>query len=233
MIAGPLSLLAATPHSPRLYTLVGVEVRMDRRSEHKLVEAAAKGDRRAAEALVLAHQRSLYLYLLRFTGRVDMAEDIAQDAFVRALSNLDRFDPRYRFSTWLFTIAKRLYLNLLDRKRAEQLPEEGLIVTVKRGTEATPAGTASVAERSAAARDSIQAALLTLPTVQREVLILCHQLNWPIWLVAEHLRIPVGTVKSHLHRGRERLRSALKQAEADRRVLAPGMEQWTMTEGLR
>ncbi|MFG0258126.1 MAG: sigma-70 family RNA polymerase sigma factor, partial [Phycisphaerales bacterium JB043] len=84
---------------------------MNRATEQRIIEQAASGDKAAAERLIKAHQGSLYAYLLRMCGRPEFAEDICQDAFVRVLSNLDRFDPRYRFSTWLFTIAKRLYMN--------------------------------------------------------------------------------------------------------------------------
>jgi RNA polymerase sigma-70 factor (ECF subfamily) len=58
-------------------------------------------------------------------------------------------------------------------------------------------------------RDGLQNALMSLPFVQREVLILFHQHEWPIWLVAEHLQIPEGTVKSHLHRARIAMRQLL------------------------
>ena len=88
---------------------------MTRREEQQLIERAAAGDRQAAEACIRAHQQSLFAYLLRLSGRPEMAEDLVQEAFVRVLTNLDRFDPRFRFSTWLFTIAKRLYMNACQR----------------------------------------------------------------------------------------------------------------------
>lgn len=62
-------------------------------------------------------------------------------------------------------------------------------------------------------RDVMQQALMTLPQDQREIVVLFHQHEWPIWLIAEHLNVPEGTVKSHLHRGRLRLRDALKAAK--------------------
>ena len=88
---------------------------MNRREEHVLVRKAAEGDRRAIEALIRAHQDSLYAFILRMSGRPETAEDIVQEAFVRVLRNLHRFDDRFRFSTWLFTIGKRLYMNAAQK----------------------------------------------------------------------------------------------------------------------
>src|ERR1043165_4415136 len=90
---------------------------MKRVDEEKLILRATRGDRAAAEVLIRGHQQSLYSYMLRMTGQADVAEDVVQEAFVRVLSNLDRFDPRFRFSTWVFTIAKRLYVNMCQRQK--------------------------------------------------------------------------------------------------------------------
>src|SRR5688572_30386850 len=66
---------------------------MKRVDEEKLISRACRGDKAAAEMLIRGHQASLYGYMLRMTGRPDLAEDVVQEAFVRVLSNLDRFDP--------------------------------------------------------------------------------------------------------------------------------------------
>ncbi|MFG0286238.1 MAG: RNA polymerase sigma factor [Phycisphaerales bacterium JB039] len=179
---------------------------MKRAEELSLINRARAGDRLASEALVRAQQQSLYAYMLRMCGRHDVAEDVTQEAFVRALTSLDRFDTRYRFSTWLFTIAKRLYLNMCDRRRPLYDTD---IVESRRGASRPDRLSIGAVEERALMRDEIQIALDQVPERQREVLILFHQQNWPIALIAEHLGIPEGTVKSHLHRGRRRLRAAL------------------------
>ena len=136
----------------------------------------------------------------------DEQEDVAQAAFVRVLTNLDRFDPRFRFSTWLFTIARRLFLNFREKRR----PANGSETMGSWGSEAgRPEAGVSRAEMGVVARDALQRALMVLSLEQREVMILFHQQDWPIWLIAEHLEMPEGTVKSHLHRGRRRLREVL------------------------
>lgn len=179
---------------------------MTRQYERALLARAAAGDREAAGECIRAHQGPVYAYILRMSGRPELAEDVVQEAFVRVLSNLDRYDPRYRFSTWLFTIARRVYLNTQQRKRAH--PSTDLIGMIDSGE------TESRAERrdqTAYEHTRLDRAMRELTEVQREVLILFHQLDWPIALIAQHLDIPPGTVKSHLHRARERLRVLLAQ----------------------
>jgi RNA polymerase sigma-70 factor (ECF subfamily) len=189
---------------------------MTRGEEQVLVERAAAGDKAAAEAFIRAHQGSLYAYLLRLSGKPELAEDIVQEAFVRVLTNLDRFDPRFRFSTWLFTIAKRLYVNACQRHKPAY--DSDTVGGWQGGGEAPEAG-AIGHEQDTTVRDAVQAALLALPTEQREVVVLFHQLDWPIWLIAQHLDMPEGTVKSHLHRGRKKMRVLLNtQVALVRRV---------------
>jgi RNA polymerase sigma-70 factor, ECF subfamily len=180
---------------------------VNRSEEHALIRRAATGDHAAAEALIRAHQASLYGYLLRMCARSDLAEDMVQDAFVRVLANLDRFDPRFRFSTWLFTIGRRLLVNQLQKLRPTA--DTDTLGRAPAGA-AGPDARAGQTEESSHLHDALQRALLALPEVQREVLILFHQLDWPIALIAQHMDMPEGTVKSHLHRGRRKMRVLLE-----------------------
>jgi RNA polymerase sigma-70 factor, ECF subfamily len=183
---------------------------MTRAEELDLIERATAGDSAAAEAFIRAYQGSLYAYLLRMCGRPDTAEDIVQEAFIRVLTHLDRFDPRFRFSTWLFTIAKRLYMNSAQKHRPACNNEA---VSAQRGG-AMPETATIAAEEDSHLRDVLQSALLMLPPEQREVVVLFHQQDWPIWLIAQHMDMPEGTVKSHLHRGRKKLRKAMDEQGA-------------------
>lgn len=193
---------------------------MDRASEREMIRKAAAGDRRAAGECVRAHQAQLYAYILRLSGRPEVAEDIVQEAFVRALTNLDRFDDRYRFSTWLFTIARRLYINAMQRRRPAY---ESELIGVLDGPGGRPEAGAIGAEVADNARSEIQLALQQLPDDQREVVVLFHQFDWSIAQIARHMSMPEGTVKSHLHRGRRRLRAAL---EANERAASRVEEVW-------
>jgi RNA polymerase sigma-70 factor, ECF subfamily len=177
---------------------------MTRQQERTLLARAARGDRDAAAECIQAHQGPLYAYILRMCGKPELAEDVVQEAFVRVLSNLDRFDPRYRFSTWLFTIARRVYLNTQQRKRA--IPNSDLIGRLESKPDLMRE--TNYADR-AYTNTRLDRALAQLSDTQREVIVLFHQLDWPIALIAKHLDMPEGTVKSHLHRGRNRLRVLL------------------------
>jgi RNA polymerase sigma-70 factor (ECF subfamily) len=183
---------------------------MDRATERKLIRRAAAGDKAAAGECIRAYQGQLYAYILRLSGRPDIAEDIVQEAFVRVLTNLDRFDDRYRFSTWLFTIARRLYVNAMQKLKPVY---ETDIVGSWRGDGVEPDAGTIGAEVTSNARDELQRALQQLPADQREVVVLFHQFDWPIARIAGHMSMPEGTVKSHLHRGRKRLRVALEASE--------------------
>ncbi len=184
---------------------------MKRADEERLISRACRGDRAAAETLIKAHQQSLYSYMLRMTGHPDLAEDVVQEAFVRVLTNLTRFDPRFRFSTWVFTIAKRLYVNACQKQKPAYNSD---VVGAWQGKVSEGHEEISdAAETGTVARDALQEALLGLPSEQREIVILFHQQDWPIWLIAQHMDMPEGTIKSHLHRGRKRMRILLEAYE--------------------
>ncbi|MBL8962934.1 MAG: sigma-70 family RNA polymerase sigma factor [Phycisphaeraceae bacterium] len=179
---------------------------MERREEQRLIARAARGNREAVATLVRAHQGSLFLFVLRMTGKPELAEDVVQEAFVRVITNIHRFDSRFRFSTWLFTIARRLFLNTVQKSSPGFDTD-----TIERGIARTRSPADEVAAREQAAGDShaINLALSFLSDEQREVVLLFHQHDWPIRAIADHLHLPEGTIKSHLHRGRRALRDAL------------------------
>ncbi|HRC87640.1 MAG TPA: sigma-70 family RNA polymerase sigma factor, partial [Thermoanaerobaculia bacterium] len=152
------------------------------------------------------HQERLIAFLTRMIGRREAAEDVAQEAFVRALQGLSRFDPQYRFSTWLFTIARRVYWNQIEKMKP--------VVSSDLLSKVPPAWgltnwASERAEDHAVQRSALQRALMELTPAQREIVVLFHQQDWPVGQIAQALGIPPGTVKSHLHRGRNRLREAL------------------------
>jgi RNA polymerase sigma-70 factor (ECF subfamily) len=182
---------------------------MTRSEERELITNALAGDRKAAEGLIKAYQPSLYAYMLRISGRPDVAEDIVQDAFVRALTNLNRFDFKFRFSTWLFTIAKRLYVNAMQKHKPSYDSDS---VEAFGAAWASPEAGALVDEARTGATCAVSRALAALPHDQREIVVLFHQLDWPIALISEYLDMPEGTIKSHLHRARKRMRQALEAA---------------------
>ncbi len=182
---------------------------MQRSVEHTLVRRAKEGDEEAIEALIRAHQDALYAFILRLSGRPETAEDIVQEALVRVLKNLRRFDNRFRFSTWLFTIAKRLYLNSVE-KLAPVYDSDAVSYRAAGGP--GPGRHNARTETMDNARRVIDVALAGLPALQREIMLLYHQQGWAVAEIAEHLDMPQGTVKSHLHRGRARMRRMIEDS---------------------
>src|SRR5205085_11620149 len=161
----------------RTLTCRYIPSQMTRAEERALMERAIAGDRTAAAEFIRAHQASLYAYMLRMSGRPDVAEDVVQDAFVRALTNLNRFDFRFRFSTWLFTIAKRLYVNACQKHKPSY---DSDTVADRPGRFDAPESPTIGGEVAANAKAAIDWALQHLSEDQREIVVLFHQLDWPI-----------------------------------------------------
>lgn len=200
--------LAATHLTPR-----GTLPLMTSREERAIIRKVLAGDRTAAEQLVRGHQASLYAYMLRMTGRPEVAEDVVQEAFVRAFKHLERYDNRFRFSTWLFTIARRLHVNAAQRLTPSFDSDFVSAATARNGEMNTPFRPMFSNESSGHARDAIEIGLEALSSDQREAVILFYQLDWPIDQISAYLDQPEGTIKSHLHRARARMKEAIQKSE--------------------
>lgn len=190
--------------------------------ESRLIRKAKQGDGNAIEALIRGHQPALFAFMLRMSGRPDVAEDMVQEAFVRVIRNIDRFDSRFRFSTWLFTIARRLYVNHMQKLRpASDSDAVGLAGDL---SSVAPGGHSERAESLENLRGVIEEALTFLNPLQREIVLLFHQQSWSITDIAAHLDMPEGTVKSHLHRARRRMQRAITESPVAR---VRAEESWT------
>jgi RNA polymerase sigma-70 factor (ECF subfamily) len=164
-----------------------------------LVAAARAGSNAAFSRLVARHQAPVRAFLRRtLGGSFDLADDLAQDVFVAAWESLGRLKDPSGFRSWLYGIAWR---------RAQDAMRAGL-----RG-QARDRAWLEVAERAAGVspedRMSLAVAMATLPGDQRACVALCLADGWSHAEAAEVLRLPLGTVKSHVARGRARLLAAL------------------------
>jgi RNA polymerase sigma-70 factor (ECF subfamily) len=182
---------------------------LDPKTERLTIQRARRGDREAVAELIRAYQRPLEMFLFRLCGKADLAEDLAQEAFVRVMRSLDRFDERFRFSTWLFTIGKRLLVNHQQKMRPRADSEA---VEYRGSTAATPEGEVLEAERGERVQQLVGVALEALPEPQREIVLLFHQQGWSVQQISAELRMPEGTIKSHLFRARRRMLAAIEQA---------------------
>jgi RNA polymerase sigma-70 factor (ECF subfamily) len=169
--------------------------------DEQLVRQALRGEARAFEALVRRHQRPLFHYLGRMGLGQAETEDLAQEAFLRAYRQLHRFDPgRARFSTWLFTIARRLALNTIAR----------LEHRLNRPLEAADHPVAAEPEAAdTRLHERLHAALRTLPLKYRSPLALAYLRDLSIDDIAAVEGCAPGTVKSRIHRAKQQLKSQL------------------------
>jgi RNA polymerase sigma-70 factor (ECF subfamily) len=161
-----------------------------------------QGDRGAFEQLFRKYTPPLVNFLARMVPERARAEELAQEVFVRVYQARERYEPRARFSTWLFGIAHNLAVNELARayrKRERPLDED-------RATRAADSG-ASPEEQLAAGRTlhALEAGLARLPERQRAALLLRTQEGMSYEEIAKVIGASTSGVKSLLHRARERL----------------------------
>ncbi len=176
-------------------------------SDATLAARARQGDEEAVSALVRRHSGRLYGFLQRYHPDRDDCDDLLQETWIRALANLDRFDPGKRFSTWLFQIALNLSRDLARKKRVRS--------RFQQGARETQDGYAGVtAEERVDAMRAMQA-IETLPVQQKEALLLRYYHGFPEAEASEILGCPRGTVKSRLHQAIRALRIALEPGEEE------------------
>ncbi len=172
----------------------------------ELARRVARQDREAATLLVNRYQASLRTFLGRICVRQDLADDLAQETFVRMLRYAHRYDGRYPMKTWLFTIARRLLINhLRDHGRTVEFDQVD-------GHEAMQDGPAELAVRKDQHRRQralLDRAIAQLTATQRQVLMLFYHQEQSVEAIARQMQMPHGTVKSHLHRARTTLRKLL------------------------
>jgi RNA polymerase sigma-70 factor (ECF subfamily) len=153
----------------------------------------------------------VYNVALRITRDPDAARDCAQDAFIRAYRALHQYDPSYPFGPWIFRITTNASLNFIQRGRGREITVEELPERAE-PPEAGP-------ELTAVSREEVQEvldAMAELPPAYRAALTLRHMQQLSYQEVADSLGIPLGTVKTHLHRARAALKAKLAERRGKR-----------------
>lgn len=179
-------------------------------SDQLLVQRAQLlGDHQAFGLLVQRHQGPLRNYLRRLTGGDHaLADDLAQEAFVRAYRGLRGFRGESRFRTWLVRLAYRLFLDQVEsRKRLEE-------TVLTAGDVESVHSDQALLERQTALAIDLDRALQLLTPHQRQVVLHCHFAGLTHQETAESLGMPVATVQSHLRRALLHLRPALQEWKA-------------------
>jgi RNA polymerase sigma-70 factor (ECF subfamily) len=175
-------------------------------SDEKLMLRFQGGDARAFEVLVRRHRTPLFSFLVRLTGDRGRAEDLCQEAFLKAVRASGGWEPRARVQTWLYAIARNLAVDESRRqafRRADPLDE---------GPAAAAASEEPSPDRAADAallRPKLEAALAALPQEQREVFLLREYAGLRFPEIAEVTGTPENTVKSRMRYALEGLREKL------------------------
>ena len=166
----------------------------------KLVERCIKGDRQAFEALLIQYEKPVFNAAYRMLNNREDASDVTQTVFLKVYENFDSFDPSRRFFSWVYRITLNESINwLAKQKRLEPLQHE-------------PADDGKSPEQEVAGAElsaEVQAALMTIKTDYRTVIVLKHFLGCSYMEISEVLEIPEKAVKSRLFSARQLLKDAL------------------------
>src|SRR6187401_1921965 len=178
-----------------------------------LIEQCLIGDQAAWDAIVRQNWRKVFNVAYKFVGKHDEAEDLTQDIFLKIFKALRTFDRRANFQTWLISISRNL---CIDHYRSVRKERE----TMARDVD--PSGLTPVSPgrgpygqlELSALRDQIRTALAALPPALREAVVLRDLQEFSYQEIADRLRLPEGTVKSRINRGRLELAKQLTRLEA-------------------
>ncbi|MDQ0063629.1 RNA polymerase sigma-70 factor (ECF subfamily) [Paenibacillus harenae] len=168
--------------------------------EQGLIRKAARGDSRALSELLQQHYSFLFQYALKLTMNRSYAEDVTQETMLRAIEKIGTFQGKAKFSTWLITIASRIYVDRIRSKERERrwVQEEQTLRAIRYETQ-------TVMGDWPEALDAIG----RMPGDIRMAILLKYYYGYAQEEIASMLDLPVGTVKSRLHNGLKQLRKEL------------------------
>lgn len=179
----------------------------------KRIKQVKNGDQNAFAEIVELYKDKVYQICYRMLGNQHEAEDIAQEAFIRAYVNIHSYDMKRKFSTWLFRIATNLSIDRIRKKKpdyyldAEVAGTEGLTMYSQIAAD-DPLPETEV--ETLELQDMIQQEILRLPEKYRAVIVLKYIEDLSLKEISDILDLPIGTVKTRIHRGREALRTKLR-----------------------
>jgi RNA polymerase sigma-70 factor (ECF subfamily) len=186
-------------------------------SDQEVVARAAEGHERAYRELISRYERPVFSLIYRLVRDREHAEDLAQETFIKVLNAIDRYDATYKFSSWIFKIANNTAIDALRKKQLDTVSLDG-------SPHARSVAEAAEGWRpTAVARDEspqeyverlelgaeLEAALASLRLEYRTAIILWHMEDRPYEEIADIMNIPLGTVKTYIHRARKELREFL------------------------
>ena len=185
-------------------------------SDQEVVLRARSGQEAAYRELIRRYERPVFALLFRMLRDRELAEDLAQETFVKALNAIDSYRPEFKFSSWIFKIANNAAIDHLRRRELDTLsldgsphaetPEAMQATALQIGArQESPLDTVEAKELGSA----IEAAIGSLRPEYRSCILLRHVEGRAYEEIAEILNLPLGTVKTYIHRARNELRLAL------------------------
>ena len=182
-----------------------------------VVRLAQEGRETAFRELVRRYERPVFSLVFRMVRDRETAEDLAQDAFIKVLNHIDKYSPEFKFSSWLFKIANNVAIDWMRRKRLDTVSMDGSPhATTAAEVEAT---TFDLAAQQESALDEMEArelgsaierAIAKLRPEYRACIMLRHVEGRSYEEIATTLDLPLGTVKTYIHRARHELRRTLE-----------------------
>lgn len=184
-----------------------IQIDLDSVTEARLVAQALGGSEAAFEQIVRRHQRAVLTLLVRLTGDTGLAEDLAQETFVKAFRSLGAFDTARRLSSWLLRIAHNTGIDALRRQRLKTVPIE-TAASDDRPLDPPAPEEPDPLERQALA-GALDAAMYQLTPAQRAAISLRYDQGLSFADIGQVLGMPEPTARSHVHRARKALAAVL------------------------
>lgn len=186
-------------------------------ADAEIIEQARKGDPAAREKLVIRHSKRIYNLCYRFVGRMDQAEDLTQEVFIKVFRNLSSYNPETgQFVTWIMSVGRNLLIDHYRHSKDDRATvstdenEEFSLLDTVPSNQPSPQSELEREERAIVLRG----ALRRLPPQLREAVILRDLEELTYEEIGEILKVPEGTVKSRINRGRVELAKLLQRMKA-------------------
>jgi RNA polymerase sigma-70 factor (ECF subfamily) len=185
-------------------------------ADQQVVTWAQDGDEAAFRELIRRYQRPIFSIIYRMVRDRELAEDLAQETFIKVLNAIDSYRPEHKFSSWIFKIANNAAIDHLRRRELETLSLEGAPDAIT--SERQEATALQVRDRTESPLEELEArelgsqierAIAALRPEYRSCIMLRHVEGRAYEEIAEILGLPLGTVKTYIHRARAELRAHL------------------------
>jgi RNA polymerase sigma-70 factor (ECF subfamily) len=179
-----------------------------------LIQRCLQGDQHAWDLIVRQYWRKVFNVAYKFVGKHDEAEDLAQDIFLKIFRSLDSFDRRANFQTWLISVSRNLCIDHYRSVRKERETIDRGVDAAELSPQSSDAGPIAALEQ----RDRVlllRQALAALPETLRTAVLLRDIQELSYQEIADRLRLPEGTVKSRINRGRTELARQIRKLRGD------------------